>query len=91
MQRCVAAHVFPHDPQFIGSAPVSKQVAPQSAMPVGHTHAPATQLCIAPHAVPHDPQFDTSDVGSVQTGPPAPVQICLGALHESAHVPLSQN
>jgi hypothetical protein len=92
MQRCAAAHAFPHAPQFMMSALVSRHIPPQSIVAVGHVQTPATQLCIGAHAVPHAPQFIESVWMSVHTGePPAGVHTIRGALQVSAHEPLSQN
>jgi hypothetical protein len=91
MQRWTAAHALPHAPQFIGSALVSRHAAPQSIMPIGHAHTPATQLCMGAQAVPHAPQCIESVCKSVQTCVPSDaLQIWRGALHVSAHAALSQ-
>jgi hypothetical protein len=49
----VVLHAFPHEPQFIASVWKLRQIPAHAVVPVGHTHAPLTQLAPVAHAMPH--------------------------------------
>ncbi|HET9930185.1 MAG TPA: hypothetical protein VFQ35_05850 [Polyangiaceae bacterium] len=71
--------VTPHAPQLFGSLSRDRQSPSHAWVPLGHAHAPLTQLVLPEQASPQAPQFFGSDDTSVQ---PLAHASCPGAPQE---------
>jgi hypothetical protein len=65
----VAAHAFPHPPQFAWFDAVKTQAVPHSVCPAPHVHLPALQVEPGLQDVPQPPQLAESDVVSTHAAP----------------------
>jgi hypothetical protein len=68
-QRCPAAHVIPHPPQFFASLFGSMHWPLHDSEPVGQAHAPPAHTWPPPHVWPQEPQLAGSFNGSTQVPP----------------------
>jgi len=75
--------MWPHEPQFAESVPVSTQLDPHMLVGERHVQVPPLQSAPMGHAWPHEPQFAGFVVVSMHT----PVHDIVDPMQLARHMP----